>query len=130
MALDEYLYGKLANFFTTKKKKSIEGDRNTVKLEDVKGRLTIFARAITGEPIDIYPAEREGGYKNNNFFLPLLYNHQNDYEANLSFYLYRVLYLSIQKNLDFNWENGIDHDTKRSQDEAYYSSQLVLDELL
>jgi len=129
MALDEYLYGKLANFFTTKKKKSIESNSNTVKLEEVKGRLTIFARAITGEPIDIYPAEREGGYKNNNFFLPSLYNHQNEYDKNLSFYLYRVLYLSVQKNLDINWENGIDHDTKRSQDEAYYSSKIVLDEL-
>jgi len=127
MALDEYLYGKLANFFKSRKKQSTQGDSNAVKLDDVKSRLTIFARAITGDPIDIYTAEREGGYKNNNFFLPTIYNALNDYDKNLSFYLYRVLYLSVQKNLDLNWESGKEHDLKKSQEEAYYSSQLVLD---
>ena len=126
MALDEYLYGKLANFFKGRKKQAVEGDSNAVKLEDIKSRLTIFARAITGEPIDIYLAEREGGYKNNNFFLPIIYNALNEYEKNLSFYLYRVLYLSVQKNLNLNWESGIDHDLFKSQEKAYESSQLVL----
>jgi len=129
MALNEYLYGKLDSFFRGRKKKSIEEDSNAVKLEDIKSRLTIFARAITGEAIDIYPAEREGGYKNNNFFLPQIYTDLNDYEKNLSFYLYRVLYLSVQKNLELNWETGQDHDLLKSQQEAYYSSKLVLDEL-
>jgi nitric oxide reductase NorD protein len=129
MALDEYLYGKLANFFKSRKKQSVEEDNNVVKLEDVKSRLTIFARAITGEPIDIYPAEREGGYKSNNFFLPIIYNDLNDYEKNLSFYLYRVLYLSVQKNLSLNWKTGIDHDLKMSQEKALESSPTILNTL-
>jgi len=129
MALDEYLYGKLANFFKTRKKQSIEEDNNAVKLEDIKSRLTIFARAITGESIEIYPAEREGGYKNNNFFLPIIYTDLNNYEKNLSFYLYRVLYLSVQKNLNLNWKTGIDHDLKKSQEEAKKSSKIVLNTL-
>lgn len=127
MALDEYLYGKLANFFKSRKKQSVEGDSNAVKLDDVKSRLTIFARAITGEAIDIYPAEREGGYKNNNFFLPSIYSSFDNYDTNLSFFLYRVLYLSVQKNLNLNWKEGIGHDLIKSQYEAHTSSKKVLE---
>ena len=68
MALDEYIYGKIASFLKKRKKTVIETESKTVKLINIKPRLSIFARAITGESIDIYPAKREGGYKNNNFF--------------------------------------------------------------
>lgn len=103
MALDEYLYGKIANYFKKRNKTSSEIIERSIKLEDIKSRLTIFARAITGKPIEIYPAEREGGYKNNNFFLPASYSQFPTMEMNLSFYLFRILYLSVQKNLNFNW---------------------------
>ena len=91
MALDEYIYGKIASFFSKRKRETVEAQVKTVKLADIKPRLSIFARAITGQSIDIYPAKREGGYKNNNFFLPILYSELSAYEENLSFYLYRIL---------------------------------------
>ena len=105
MALDEFIYGKITNFFSKRKQKTLEAQVKTVKLADIKPRLSIFARAITEASIDIYPAKREGGYKNNNFFLPILYSELSSYEDNLSFYLYRVLYLSVQKNLGINWQD-------------------------
>jgi len=74
VALDEYIYGKIESFFTKRKRGSLEADMKTVNLINIKSRLTIFARAITGNPIDIFPAKREGGYKNNNFFLPTLFS--------------------------------------------------------
>ncbi len=126
MALDEYLYGKIADFFKKKKKENILSLSHTVKLDDIKQRLTIFARAVTAQPIDIYPAEREGGYKNNSFFLPIYYGEFPDYDKNLGFYLFRVLYLSIQKNLNINWKKGIDHDLNLSRQKALESSQTVL----
>jgi len=129
MALDEYLYGKIASFFTSKKKATILDSKNTVKLDDIKQRLTIFSRAITGEAIDIYHAEREGGYKNNNFFLPSFYSEFKTYEQNLFFYLYRVLYLSVQKNLNINWKKGIDHPLEESRNKALNSSEKVLNVL-
>ncbi len=129
MALDEYLYGKIANFFKTKKRETVLEQKNTVKLDEVKQRLTIFARAITGAPISIYTAEREGGYKNNNFFLPEYYTEFNTYEDNLSFYLFRVLYLSIQKNKNINWNEGIDHPIEQSRVSALKSSSKILPEL-
>ena len=129
MALDEYIYGKIASFLKKRKKTVIETESKTVKLINIKPRLSIFARAITGESIDIYPAKREGGYKNNNFFLPVLYSEFPTYEDNLSFYLYRVLYLSTQKNLMINWQDQTDHSLEESQEKAKESSKEVLKKL-
>lgn len=70
MAIDEYLYGKIANYFKNRKKISSEIVEKTVLLADIKQRLTIIARALSGNAIEIYAAEREGGYKNNSFFFP------------------------------------------------------------
>jgi len=129
VALDEYIYGKIASFFTKRKQISLESQMKTVKLVDIKPRLSIFARAITGKSIDIYPAKREGGYKNNNFFLPVLYAELSTYEDNLSFYLFRILYLSVQKNLDINWQDHTDHPLEESQAKALESSKNILEKL-
>jgi len=129
MALDEFLYGKIANYFKRRKQSAVDTDEKTVQLEDIKSRLTLFARAITGKPIEIYSAEREGGYKNNNFFLPSVFLEFSTYEQNVSFYLYRVLYLSIQKNLNINWNNNLEQSLEDAQKEAQNSSDKVLDQL-
>ena len=129
MALDEYLYGKIAGFFTKRKRATLEGHIKTVKLVDIKSRLSIFARAITGNPIDIYPAKREGGYKNNNFFLPTLFSELPTFEENLSYYLFRILYLSVQKNLHINWQDNTDHSLNESQEKALAASREILEKL-
>ena len=90
---DEYIFAKLAYYFKRRKKRKQEGFDNRVNLIDIKPRLTIFSRAITGKPIEIYDAEREGGYKNNNFFLPHKFDEFPTVDENISFYLFRVLYL-------------------------------------
>ena len=129
MALDEYLYGKIAGFFTKRKKATLEGHIKTVKLVEIKSRLSIFARAITGNSIDIYPAKREGGYKNNNFFLPTLFSELPTFEENLSYYLFRILYLSVQKNLHINWQDNTDHSLNESQEKALAASKEILEKL-
>jgi len=129
MALDEYLYGKIAGFFTKRKRATLEGHIKTVKLVDIKSRLSIFARAITGNSIDIYPAKREGGYKNNNFFLPTLFSELPTFEENLSYYLFRILYLSVQKNLHINWQDNTDHSSIESQEKALAASQEILEKI-
>jgi nitric oxide reductase NorD protein len=126
---DEYIFTKFAFFFKKRKKKKEEALEHAVNLSDVKPRLTIFARAITGQSIEIFEAEREGGYKNNNFFLPTKFFDFETEEENLSFYLFRILYLSIQKNLDYNWNDTLEHDTPESQQKAQETSHQVLKEL-
>ena len=103
---DEYLFTKLAYYFKRRSKKKQADILHAVNLSDLKPRLTILARAITGDSIEIYEAEREGGYKNSNFFLPRRFMEFESVEENVSLYLFRILYLSVQKNLDLNWNDN------------------------
>ena len=126
---DEFIFSKFAHYFKRRKKKKQERILHAVKLEDVKPRLTIFARAITGNAIEIFEAEREGGYKNNNFFLPNKFSDFPSVDENISFYLFRILYMSVQKNLDLNWNDNLEHELIASQLQANETSQIVLNTL-
>ncbi len=126
---DEYIFTKFAFFFKKRRKAKEKELEHAVSLDDLKSRLTIFARAITGEAIEIYEAEREGGYRNNNFFLPSKYYEFHSVEENVSFYLFRVLYLSVQKNLNLNWNDNQEHDSEESQQKALETSEKVLQSL-
>ena len=103
--IDEYLVGKLFKHLKKNKKIDFKIIDRTVFLNDIKPRLTILARALSGKPIEIFPAEREGGYKNNNYFLPISFAAFSTIEENNNFYLFRILYLSIQQRLDLNWDS-------------------------
>lgn len=129
MSLDEFLFGKAANYFKKKKLKAQDLKDRTVHLNNIKDKLTLVARAVTGYPIDIYPAEREGGYKNNSFFLPQTFSIFNTAEENTSFYLYRTLYLSIQKQLCINWLNPEEPSAEAAQAEAYLYKDIILTRL-
>jgi nitric oxide reductase NorD protein len=123
---DEYIFTKFAYYFKRRRKKKEANLTYVVKLNDIKPRLTIFARAITGKPIEIYEAEREGGYKNNNFFLPSKYAEFLTIKENISFYLFRVLYLATQKKLDLNWDDTLKHSLEESRTLALDTSSRVL----
>ncbi|WP_413998044.1 nitric oxide reductase activation protein NorD [Flavobacterium sp. W1B] len=125
--LDEYLVGKF--FKQLKKNKKIDPEilARTVSLNDIKPRLTILARALTGNPIDIFPAEREGGYKNNNFFLPISFAELPTASENMTFYLFRILYLSVQQRLDLNWKaSEAEQSLELSQQKALETSDEIL----
>jgi nitric oxide reductase NorD protein len=126
---DEFLFTKFAHYFKRRKKAKQERIAHAVKLADLKPRLTIFARAITGNAIEIYDAEREGGYRNHNFFLPTTYADFQSTDENIAFYLFRVLYLSVQRNLDLNWKDDQEHELNESQEMAFQSSQKVLESM-
>jgi len=124
---DEYIFTKFAFFFKKRKRIKEAALEHAIDLADIKPRLTIFARAITGQPIEIFEAEREGGYRNNNFFLPAKFYDFETETENLSFYLFRILYLSIQKNLNLNWNDTLEHDTLESLQKAKETSHQVLE---
>ncbi|HSD15420.1 MAG TPA: hypothetical protein VLB74_12285, partial [Flavobacterium sp.] len=109
------------------KKVNVEVAARTVWLSDIQQRLTIMARALTGNPIEIFPAEREGGYKNNNFFLPISFAEFPTAEENLMFYHFRVLFLSIQQGLNLNWTSTDNEPSlELSQQRALESSEEIL----
>jgi len=125
--IDEYLVGKFFKHLKRSKKVNPEISARTISLNEIKPRLTLLARAITGKPIEIFPAEREGGYKNNNFFLPISFAEFSTIEENRKFYLFRILYLSVQQRLDLNWKTEENEPTlSLSQQKAEEASQQIL----
>lgn len=125
--IDEYLVGKFFNHLKKRRKINPEITARTVTLNAIKPRLTIIARALTGKPIDIYPAEREGGYKNNNFFLPISFAELPTKEENINFYFFRIAYLTIQQRLNYNWDSKENEQPLAlSQQKARESSTVVL----
>ncbi len=103
MSFDEKIFGKLSNYLRKRKLNRKDLIERTADLEVLKPRLTLIARAITGEAIDIYPAEREGGYKNSNFFLPQTFSVFPTKKDNEDYYLFRLLFLSVQKTKNYNY---------------------------
>ncbi len=125
--IDEYLVGKFFKHLKSRKKTNPEIESRTIFLSQIKSRLTIMARAITGNPIEIFPAEREGGYKNNNFFLPISFCECPTLEENLTFYHFRILYLSVQQRLNYNWTTEETEPTLvHSQQKALETSEEIL----
>nr|WP_314867417.1 VWA domain-containing protein [uncultured Flavobacterium sp.] len=125
--IDEYIVGKFFKHLKKSKKVDPEILARTVTLNEIKPRLTILARALTGKPIEIFPAEREGGYKNNNFFLPISFAELPSKTENHTFYLFRILYLSVQQRLNFNWTFEENEQTLAvSQQRALETSEEIL----
>ncbi|MDZ4666705.1 MAG: VWA domain-containing protein [bacterium] len=103
--------------------------KNLVLLEPLKPKFTIIARAITGLPIDIYTAENEGGFKDQNFFLPSNISLFSTKEENNQFYLFRLLYLSVQQKLNLNWHDKIEKSELESRLKSKEMAPLVLVQL-
>lgn len=126
--LDEWIYGSVVKYFRRSRKANEEKMNHKVDLEKIKPRLTLLARAITGKAIEIFPAEREGGFKNNNFFLPISFSEFPSREENLSFYFFRMLYLSAQQDLGANWQKETS-DLTLSRQMAMQCAPAVLNKL-
>ncbi len=103
MSFDEFLFEIFSFYAKNKQKRRRKSLQKAVKLDDLRDKLTVIARAITGKAIDIHPAEREGGYKNNHFFLPQYALIFEEEDFNIRYYLFRTLYLSIQYGLEHHY---------------------------
>ncbi|UOK42641.1 MULTISPECIES: nitric oxide reductase activation protein NorD [Flavobacterium] len=129
--IDEYIVEKFFKHLKKRKKIDPETEARRITLEKIRPKLTILARALTGKAIEIFPAEREGGYKNNNFFLPVSFAELPSLTENHDFYVFRVLYLSIQQQLNLNWPPGEkESDLDISRQKAIVSSSQVIKILL
>jgi nitric oxide reductase NorD protein len=126
MSLDELVFGKIAQYFKSRSKNK-RMVAHTVILEDIRLKSQILASALCERNIDIYEAEKEGGYKNDAFFLPRQCSFFSNPEDNLQFYLFRIIYIYIQKKLGYNWKDGIIHSDEESLAIATeYAPQVLL----
>ena len=126
---DEFIVKRFFNFLKRRRKNAEAALDHIVYLNDIKSRLTLIARAVTGDAIEIFEAEREGGYKNTNFFLPGKYVCFETDEENIQFYLFRILYLSVQYQLGFNYTDKHEYTLQEAQLEAKENSEPVLKKL-
>ena len=126
--LDEILYKKVIKYFKHKRLNDSEMLSRQVTLSEIKPRLTLLARALCGVPIEIFPAEREGGYKNLNFFLPINCSLFPTKEENMKFYFFRTAYLSVQKQLNLNW-TSLEDLQQLSLEKAQETAPVVLEKL-
>jgi len=135
LSWDELLQGIFTGYFKAKDRLSKKQKQNlisaphTVRLDDVKAKLTIITRALSGKPINIFPADREGGYKNNNFFLPVFYAEFETLQENLQFYLFRTLYLVAQKQLNLNYPPQQKGDLTAAREKALKTAPQALEVL-
>lgn len=125
MSLDEYIYGKFVKFLNHKKQDQVLLSRQ-VLLDDIKPRLTVMARALTGEAIELVPAMQEGGYKGLHFFLPPSFSVFHDKYDNLRWYIFRVLFLSVQRKLNYNWSSKTSYKLETSRKKAIETAPEVL----
>ena len=131
MELDQILFKKIIGFYQRwKSKNSKEEISRTIYLRDISSRLTLLARALSGQNIDILPAENEGGWKSNAFYLPSAFSLLPSLEQNLQFYLFRVVYLSIQSGKNLNWgQKNTPQTLDDSRRMALENASLVLDRI-
>ncbi len=99
MALDEFLFGRISRYFRSKKQEDILLQSHCLHLHEIKRKLSIVATAVSGQPVEIFEAEREGGCKNNVYFLPASMAIFPGRSYNLSFYFFRVLFMSVQQEI-------------------------------
>ena len=86
--LDEFIYSKFVKYIKNRRLNKADVLNKQVLLVDIQPRLSLLAKALCGENIEIFPAEREGGFKNNNFFLPIQCALFSTKELNQQFYIF------------------------------------------
>jgi len=130
MELDQILFKRVYSFYkkVTQKVDTKTAER-TVYLEPLKPRLTLLARALSGLQNEIVTSEREGGWSGFTFYLPSKIFFNQTIEENINYYLYRILYLSIQQKLNLNWSNNDNYTIQQSQAKALATAQDVLKEM-
>jgi len=130
MELDQIIFKRLHKYYrkiTTKVDEEVVA--KTVYLEPLKPRLTILSRALSGCQNEIITSEREGGWSGLKFYLPTSIALFSSIDENINFYIFRVLYLSVQQKKRLNWVDEIEQKTVVSQKEANKYSAQVLAEL-
>ena len=87
-------------------------------LEEVREKLQILARALTGNNIQIFPAKEEGGLGRLNFYLPYVFDHFSRKSENFDFYVFRIIYMSVQFEFELDFTKYAGLSLKQLRKEA------------
>ncbi|QQR97936.1 MAG: hypothetical protein IPK18_14145 [Sphingobacteriales bacterium] len=130
MEFDQIIFKKILQFTKALKKNNApENEEHTIYLSDIKNKLTIIARLLSGVAIEIFPAEKYSSLKNNIYFLPEKYNRFNSKEKNYFFYIFRIFYLYAQQKLDIYISNIEAQNIEIALQKSVENSPKILAEL-
>lgn len=128
MEIDQLIFKKFWNLFSNKNT-ATKQNTNSVTLENIKDRLCLLARLLSGKSIEIFPAENYSGWKNNIYFLPAKCNIFEKKEDNYFYYLFRIVYLSIQQENNINWKKEdvytIEHALLKSKEYTDFILNII-----
>ncbi len=130
MEIDQLIFKKVWKFIASfNKDKQTDNPEITVYLNDIKNKLTIIARSLSGNAIEIYPAENYSCSKNNIYFLPEKYKRFHDRTANYFYFIFRIFYLQTEQLLKSKIKIQEETDITNSLQEACLLSTAVLAKL-
>lgn len=95
-------------------------------LHELHQRLTVLARALSGDALEIAPATAEGGFAGNVLYLPTVCSISEDKEINEKFYIFRTAYLCAQRDLGLNWTDQKYQNIAESRRRASQTAPQVL----
>ena len=130
MEIDQLIFKRIHKFYKKLTHKVDEElEVRTVYLEPLKPRLTILSRALSGYQNEIITSEREGGWSGLKFYLPKSIAFCSTIDQNINFYIFRVLYLSVQQKKRLNWNDNEEQKVIVSQQKSASFHGEVLAEL-
>jgi len=121
MEPDQLIFKKFIDFFRRFKKTDPELVGRTAKLDLLNGRLTLISTALCGKKIEVLSAEMEGGLRGAFFYLPPDFSLLPSLEDNIKFYIYRIVFLSIQLELKLTLlkdNNSLDKQRDQAKEDA------------
>ena len=107
MSWDEALFRLAWKFKRGRRHAAAEPERQrAARLADLKTSLTLVARALSGETLEIQEAEHVGGYAGEVIYLPRTIHLAPTPDDNARVYLYRVAYAVTSRRLGFTLPPG------------------------
>lgn len=101
MEWDQFLFKRISELVQWVRRPAADPQRQAaaVELETLKPRLTALARLLSGRAVNIHPAEREGGWRGDQWLLPSRYDRAATQTGNVDFFLFRIFFLYGQERL-------------------------------
>lgn len=108
MSLDEALFARIWRLTRTLRRASHHaGDpAHAARLAVLRPHLTLVARALSGEPLDVREAEHAGGFVGEVLYLPQSISIATTLQENVNAYLYRVAYTVTSRQFGLTLDAG------------------------
>lgn len=108
---------------------TLRKDRRVV-FGDQRGSMSLLARALSGESLELVPTKSHAGWAGHYLFFPHAQDQFLNYQDNVAYYRFMVFYLCAQRKLGLNWrKKDGSFDKEQAVDMAAQAEPAVLEAL-